>query len=594
MPARATVAARRTRAIERITNRSRPYSNRLFDGDSGKGFLFWAVDLHLDQTDNGPTEDDLLANITDASDDLELDAYFIDESSLTIYLFQSKYRSSPTNLRMNDLTNFLDVPRKLTSSQILAGISNESILQFAPTFRRYIVDGYELQLVYLTTMRAQNQVRTRANVWSEEQLSLSIGGEYVDVPHSAIIVDIDDLIQIVDSLQTIREIQIDLEIDHGTYHQTNSGGFRCLIATISLESLAKAFDEHRFAILRYNPRGPLGSVAVNKDIKQTLEDPVKRERFQLMNNGLSAVCAAFTPPAEDDLGTFTHIRDFQIVNGCQTTYNVYDYWRRGLPLGDSKVTLKLVEDPSSQLRHLISSASNKQSQMKDWDFLFDQPDQQRLQSEFQLLSPPIFYELRRGEHKYISGNEISERATVKDIAQATWAFMGNRGEAKDKIREIPRTKERVTGPYRTVFFPSVKAEQLRLPWLVYRKVQEEWKIYSNTTGHKGDHREHGRLHLLWLIGRGLTLSRNADRYQDVPIAQVRQLTVSIDDWFPILPALAIDTIDFVVEVKRSAAQETGEAFSLRQLFRSARYYEDFARRHNRLIDESDLSVITAA
>ena len=95
---------------------------------------------------------------------------------------------------------------------------------------------------------------------------------------------------------------------------------------------------------------------------------------------------------------------------------------RGGDLGDASVTLKLVEDPSSSLRHIISSASNKQSQMKDWDFLFDEPEQERLQRDFATLTPPMFYELRRGEHKYVAGGEPIGRVTIKDIAQANWAF----------------------------------------------------------------------------------------------------------------------------------------------------------------------------
>ena len=48
---------------------------------------------------------------------------------------------------MSDLTNFLDVPGKLVTPQILADLSNQKILEFAPTFRRLIFDRYELQLV---------------------------------------------------------------------------------------------------------------------------------------------------------------------------------------------------------------------------------------------------------------------------------------------------------------------------------------------------------------------------------------------------------------------------------------------------------------
>ena len=401
MPTRQQRDEQRAREIERITNRVKSPANRLFDGDVAKGFLYWAADLHLDQTANEPTVDDLLANITDGKDDLELDAYYVDDDAMAVYLFQSKYRSKPGNLRMADLANFLEVPSKLATPQVLAEISNEQILEFAPTFRRVLLGGYELHLVYLTTLRATRPLQARADAWAYNLLTLSIGGESIDVPHFVTVMDIDYLTQVIDSLNDVSEVELMLEIDPSGYHQSWSGGFRCLIASLGLKELATTFNEHRYAIFRYNPRGPLGAVAVNKEIRATLEERDRRDRFQLMNNGLSAVCTSFTV-AELDEGRAArvNVRDFQIVNGCQTTYSVYDHWRRHGEMGDATVTLKLVEDPSSNLRHEISAASNKQSQMKDWDFLFDQPDQERLHREFANLDPPVFYELRRGQYKY--------------------------------------------------------------------------------------------------------------------------------------------------------------------------------------------------
>ena len=483
-----TQRERRQREIERITNLAKASADRLFNGDLANGFLYWAADVHLDQSDSPPTEEELLECITDGRDDLELDAYYIDDSSMIVYLFQSKYRSAPGTLRMNDLASFLDVPNKLTSQQLLAGISNERVLDLAPRFRRCILDGYEVHLVYLTTLRATKRLHDRVNAWADEPLSLSVGGSSHEVRHSATMVDVDNLLQIIESVSDQREIELTLSVYADEYHQTSSGNFKCLIATLSLEELAGVFDEFRYAMFRHNPRGPLGSVAVNKEIRDTLADPNKRDWFQLMNNGLSAVCAAFTEPVSVSGATTVKIRDFQIVNGCQTTYTVWDHWRRGGELGDASVTLKLVEDPSSSLRHIISSASNKQSQMKDWDFLFDEPEQRRLQNEFATLSPPMFYELRRGEHKYVAGGELPGRVTIKDIAQANWAFVGKPGEAKDKLREVPRSKQQLSGAYREVFSPGVEAERLRLPWSTYKKVQDAWKTHVEQTGDRADFR----------------------------------------------------------------------------------------------------------
>ena len=585
MPTRQERNEQRLREIERIANRVTTSADRLFDGDMAKGFLYWAADLHLDQTENPPTEDDLLANITDGRDDLELDAYYVDDDAMTVYLFQSKYRSAPGNLRMGDLANFLEVPNKLATPQVLAEISNEQILDFAPTFRRVLLDGYELQLVYLTTLRATSQLQARANAWADSRLTLRIGGDSIDVPHFATAVDIDHLIRVIDSLNEVREIGLTLEIDPSGYHQSSSGGFRCLIATLDLVELAEMFDDHKYAIFRFNPRGPLGAVAVNKEIKATLEDRDRRARFQLMNNGLSAVCTSFTVSEPDGGPARVNVRDFQIVNGCQTTFSVYDHWRRGGALGGATVTLKLVEDPSSNLRHEISAASNKQSQMKDWDFLFDQPDQERLHEEFKDLEPPVFYELRRGQYKYMSSSSGVARATVKDMAQTMWAFVGSPGEAKDRLREVPRSTSNLHGVYRQVFFPGIEAERLRFPWLVYKRVQDEWKSYSDRTGKRSDEREHGRLHVLWLVGRSIVRLQRASTYEELPIAAVKRLSDTLDEWFPDHHRIAVDTITYVVEVRQESANESGRPLQLRQLFRSADHYEAFIRRHDRLIED---------
>lgn len=86
--------------------------------------------------------------------------------------------------------------------------------------------------------------------------------------------------------------------------------------------------------------------------------------------------------------------------------------------------------------------------------------------------------------------------TIKDIAQSNWAFIGKPGEAKDRLREIPRSKQQISGAYREVFAPGVEAERLRLPWITYKRVQDEWNVHVDQTGERGDFREHGRLHIL--------------------------------------------------------------------------------------------------
>ena len=75
--------------------------------------------------------------------------------------------------------------------------------------------------------------------------------------HSAAIVDLDELIRVIDSLHSPKEIELTLEIAPSDYHESTSGGFKCLIATLGLEELARTFDVHKYAIFRFNPRARL-------------------------------------------------------------------------------------------------------------------------------------------------------------------------------------------------------------------------------------------------------------------------------------------------------------------------------------------------
>ena len=118
MPSKKQVQQER---IDRITSLRGPQSTaeELANGDLGRGFLrIWGVQLHLDQTEDPPTKDDLIANITDGKDDLDIDFYLIDDDqeSKTIYLFQSKHRTTPGNISKKDVADFLEAPTRLVST----------------------------------------------------------------------------------------------------------------------------------------------------------------------------------------------------------------------------------------------------------------------------------------------------------------------------------------------------------------------------------------------------------------------------------------------------------------------------------------------
>lgn len=547
-------------------------------GSIARGFIFWAAQLHLQSAESDPTADDLEDGITDGQGDLGVDAYYFDDEARTIYLFQGKYRDSAGTIKRDEITSFAESPRRLTDSQIIVTTHNEKIRDFAPAFQQKILDEYELNLVFLTTQSKTEPISKEVDRWNQTRLVLFVGGEEIEVQHQLQIRDADDLLELFDSASDYSTLELDLHLVEDRWHLAETtDGIRCLVATIEALELVDIFNRYKFRIFRDNPRGPLASAKVNKDIAETLRNPDNRRWFHLLNNGLSGVCEAFKKPELVDGVPVSHVTDLQIVNGCQTTYTLSEQARRGYDLTDAFVTLKLVETP--RLQKEISKASNSQSQMKDWDFLFNDDVQIRLQRAFGQLVPPVFYELKRGEYRHMQSGD-AQKVSIKDIAQVAWAFMGKPGDAKDKLRFVPRSKGAKSGSYSEVFYNNVTATHLWLCWRTYEKVREEHSKYVAETGQKGDFREHGRLYVVWLIGRAVCRLAESDSLRDIPTDRASDLIAEIDDWFPRLHHSAVETITYVTDLQRAVSKESGKDFSLRQLFRSPEFYGSFADRHD--------------
>ena len=550
-----------------------------YGGDvDGEGFLLWGSQRYFQFMSDPPSIEELLERKTDGRDDLGLDLHYIDEDENIVYLVQSKFRSQSANIQRPEFDSFLNLPNKLVDSATLSSINNNSVLQFALRFKDAIANGFDLRLVYMTTETSTNPIRSSAESWSNNDLILS---QNQMLAHHAEIVDVDELLK--GYFNTQRIATTNMKFMEWYISDSNPSELRSMIGRLSADELKRVFLQHGYAMFRRNPRGPLGSNNVNKEIRRTLEDPIERGRFYLLNNGLTAVCEAFSVIDGED--KTVSVRDLQIVNGCQTTWNIVEHAKRGGSLEDVSLSMKLVEAPEADtISTNISQASNSQSQMKDWDFLFNENEQIALQSQFERLDEPFFYELKRGEQKYIVGTR-QRKTTIKDVAQAMWAFIGYPSEAKDRLREIPRLYKNANSAYHEVFFEGVTAKHLLLPLEIHNRVKREWKKYvdarrDNTSQNYQDPGD-ARLHIVWLIGRMIARATDKPTYRDMDLNTLDHITKRIDEWFPDAYAFAKDaTDDTAYYFTRDNAPES---LTLRQVFRSTTCYSRFKTELDRVL-----------
>lgn len=112
-----------------------------------------------------------------------------------------------------------------------------------------------------------------------------------------------------------------------------------------------------YSIFDDNVRDFQGGNAVNAKIKGTL-DQGKFDLFCVLNNGVTVVASSLTPAGN----RFT-IRDYQVVNGCQTSHVLHEC--RSIP-GINKVfvPMKIIVTDNEDIKTSITLATNSQTEVK--------------------------------------------------------------------------------------------------------------------------------------------------------------------------------------------------------------------------------------
>lgn len=125
------------------------------------------------------------------------------------------------------------------------------------------------------------------------------------------------------------------------------------------EFMALVQDENEtiLSIFDDNVRDFQGDNEVNKKIKSTLHEN-KFDLFCVLNNGVTIVSSSVTPAGN----RFT-LRDYQIVNGCQTSHVLHDC--RGISgIASVHVPVKIVVTEDEDIKSQITIATNSQTEVK--------------------------------------------------------------------------------------------------------------------------------------------------------------------------------------------------------------------------------------
>jgi hypothetical protein len=217
--------------------------------------------------------------------------------------------------------------------------------------------------------------------------------------------------------------------------------------------VATWWEKYRTRLFHRNLRNALGDTEVNAEIKKTIDK--EPDRFWYFNNGITLIAqkAAKTMAggADRDLGNF-HCEDISIVNGAQTVTTIgrvseVDPKR----VGQIFLPIRIIAvGDAHELGEQITRANNRQNKIENRDFVRQDPEQIRIQTE--LAIDKVEYNLMRSDSPTAGANSFDLVASTIALASAT-------GEARMAVqvkREIGKLWEDLTkSPYKELFNPTV-------------------------------------------------------------------------------------------------------------------------------------------
>lgn len=224
---------------------------------------------------------------------------------------------------------------------------------------------------------------------------------------------------------------------------------------------AKDFIEHiltgsngriRQRIFEENVRDFIGIEGqINSEMAATLHDQTKQKRFGVLNNGVTIIS-----PDIRVTGFDIYLRDFQIVNGCQTSNVLFD--NRQSISEDTTVMLKIVETSDASVVDDIVRSTNRQTKVEEDQFLATLDAVKGLERYFDARGAEeeyrLYFERRKNQYSSHENVKAIRVFDIKEIARCVSAMF------LDKPDVASRYPNRLTGEMRDMVFSKEYSEEV--------------------------------------------------------------------------------------------------------------------------------------
>jgi len=306
-------------------------------------------------------------------------------------------------------------------------------------FKDYIYELEESSEIFdlahtLAEVEEIKEFLTRVNIFI-----LTDGIFKSDIPFSKSIDDYSVFIRVIDIeyLYNLSDIsRIPIEIDFEQYGSSlpcikcpaENEEYESYLVLLSGKTLAKIYEQYGARLLEQNVRSFLQFTGkINKGIRNTIrEEP---HMFLAFNNGIAVTADKISFVDLPEGGkAISWAKDFQIVNGGQTTASIYHTWKKDKADIDNifvqtKLTLIKDRENLNEIVNRIAEYSNTQNKVSTSDLSSNNPfhvDMEKLSRSIWVqplksnnIQTRWFYERARGQYRNTRNKEGFTKAKKK-------------------------------------------------------------------------------------------------------------------------------------------------------------------------------------
>lgn len=234
-----------------------------------------------------------------------------------------------------------------------------------------------------------------------------------------------------------------------------------MIGTLQATELIRLYEEHGDKLFQLNVRHYLGGNIINKKIIQTASDPIFKDKFWFLNNGITIVCEDY-----EEIGITTEnikvkLKNLHIVNGTQTTRCVYEAYKTVGNVDEVKILVKIFKADSS-FSEKITETTNAQNPVNKRDLRSNDEIQKLLEKS--LLDRGYYYQRKRNQFINKPQDKVIDNFL---FAQLSYSF------DFERPHEARNQKSKLFGDeniYSQIFNKDLRAEKIIFLFNLYKHI----------------------------------------------------------------------------------------------------------------------------